>query len=418
MVQSGFLPAVQHRPKKFVPEPFEYHEELDLRVETLTNLGHGLGRVNDWVVMVPFALPKELVRVRVYRNHKNYSDADLIEVLEPAEDRVESRCSLFGVCGGCQYQNFRYEAQLNWKRNQVQELLQHMVGICDITVAEVIGSPQLYGYRSKITPHFQRPRSGKIGPIGFLHTAKRSEIIDVPECPIASPSINEKLAEVRAGVRERAKSFKKGATLLLRDSATGEVLTDAQEVCQEQVGELRFLFLAGDFFQNNPSILPSFADYVKEQAKAFGTPKLVDTYCGSGFFGLSCASEFESVIGIEVSEGSITWAKENARINGIENATFLKGSAESIFEHLDGESGPETTVVIDPPRKGCSSEFLDQLFQFSPKGVVYISCNPSTQMRDLKRFQEAGYVLTTVQPFDLFPQTRHLECVITLEKHT
>lgn len=407
---------MQQPPKKFVPDPFPYHHELELRVDTLTNLGHGLGRVNDWVVMVPYALPNELVRVRIYRNHKNYSDADLLEVLEPSSERVEPQCSLFGTCGGCQYQNFTYEAQLDWKKNQVQELLLHMAGVSDAQVADVISSPNLYGYRSKITPHFQRPRAGKIGPIGFLHAAKRSEIIDVSHCPIASPKLNEALESVRAEVHAKAKSYKKGATLLLRESATGDVLTDAQEICQEQVGELKFLFPAGDFFQNNPSILLSFAEYVKGEAANFGTQRLVDAYCGSGFFGLSCASEFDSVVGIEVSEGSITWAKENARINGIENASFVKGSAESIFEQLDHDSGSDTTVIIDPPRKGCSREFLEQLFQFSPKGVVYISCNPATQMRDLKLFQEAGYKLATVQPFDLFPQTRHLECVITLTK--
>ncbi|MEM1296983.1 MAG: methyltransferase domain-containing protein, partial [Verrucomicrobiota bacterium] len=269
---------------------------------------------------------------------------------------------------------------------------------------------------SKITPHFQKPRSGKIGPIGFLHTAKRSQIIDVPECPIASPALNKNLSSIRKDVKKRANSFRKGATLLLRESATGAVLTDAHEICEEQVGNLKFLFPAGDFFQNNPSILSSFVGYVKSQAQTFSSPKLVDAYCGSGFFGLSCASEFESVIGIEVSEGSIAWAKKNAQINQIENASFIKGSAEAIFDHLEENSGSETTVIIDPPRKGCSREFLEQLFEFSPEGVVYISCNPATQMRDLKLFQEANYQLKKVQPFDLFPQTRHLECVITLSK--
>ncbi|MEM0969623.1 MAG: methyltransferase domain-containing protein, partial [Verrucomicrobiota bacterium] len=172
---------------------------------------------------------------------------------------------------------------------------------------------------------------------------------------------------------------------------------------------------AGDFFQNNPSILPAFVDHVREQAVQGHTKSLVDAYCGCGLFALTCANAFEQVAGIEVSEGSITWARENASRNAISNVTFHLGSAEGIFDQITF-AGKETAVVIDPPRKGCSEEFLDQLFQFGPARVVYVSCNPATQMRDLARFREADYEIETIQPFDLFPQTKHLECVITLSK--
>ena len=127
------------------------------------------------------------------------------------------------------------------------------------------------------------------------------------------------------------------------------------------------------------------------------------------------AHKFDRVAGVEVSETAADWARRNAELNNIDNATFLASSAEGIFEDISFPAD-ETTVVIDPPRKGCNQEFLDQLFKFSPNKVVYISCNPATQMRDLKEFLAAGFKLTEVQPFDLFPQTRHLECVIVLEK--
>ena len=318
-------------PKNFRPDPFDYHHELDLRVDTLTNLGHGLGRVDGWVVMVPFALPGELVRARIYRNHKNYSDADLLEVLEPSPDRVEPKCALFGRCGGCQYQNLAYPEQLAWKRGQVRELLEHLAGLEGVEVEPVIGSPRQFRYRSKITPHFQKPRDGEIGPIGFLHAAKRFEIVDVPACPIASDAIGAKLGETREKVRAKAETYRKGATLLLRETAGGVVLTDSQEICEETVGELKFRFLAGDFFQNNPAILPKFVDYVRNRAAASQARFLIDAYCGSGLFALSCAADFEAVAGVEVSEGSIAWARENAKLNGIQNATFHLGSAESIF---------------------------------------------------------------------------------------
>ncbi|MGI9243285.1 MAG: class I SAM-dependent RNA methyltransferase [Verrucomicrobiales bacterium] len=402
------------RPKKFVPEPFEYHQEIEFTIDTLTNLGQGLGRVDGWVVIVPSTLPGETIRARVYRNHKNYSDADLVEILTPSADRIEPTCPLFGQCGGCQYQNLSYPEQLSWKQRQVAELLEHMAGV-EFPVNPVIPSPRQYHYRSKITPHFQKPRGGKIGAIGFLIANRRQQILDVPECPIAMEPINAALDELREQVHRRASSYKRGATLLLRASADGQVITDPKSTATERVGELEFKFPAGDFFQNNPFILPAFTDYVREQAVAGGSKFLVDAYCGSGLFTLTAAPAFERATGIEVSEGSIRWAKENAASNGINNCEFLAGEVEDLFASVTFP-GAETSIIIDPPRKGSSAEFLEQLFRFGPRSVVYVSCNPSTQMRDLKLFTEAGYELTAVQPFDLFPQTRHLECVMTLTK--
>ena len=412
--------------KKFNDQPFAYHAEFELEIATLTNLGSGLGRValpggteEKWVVMVPFTLPGERVRVQVFRNHKNFSEADLVEVLTPSPHRVASRCPLFGRCGGCQYQHLAYAEQLTWKQRQVAELLQHMAGI-EFPVAPVIASPREFGYRSKITPHFNPPRDPSVAPpIGFLRQGTRFDIVDVPRCDIATAAINEKLMVVRAGVRARAAAgeFSRAATLLLRD-AGGTVTTDYDAVVTETVGALKLHFLARDFFQNNPFILPAFTGYVRAQAAASGARFLVDAYCGSGLFALAAAPAFERVAGIELSESSVRFARENAAANGITNATFQAGDAGAIFAglaaHAPAFAPADTAIVIAPPRKGCDENFLRQLFAFGPRAVVYVSCDPATQMRDLKQFLAAGYTLTAVQPFDLFPQTRHLECVLTL----
>jgi 23S rRNA (uracil1939-C5)-methyltransferase/tRNA (uracil-5-)-methyltransferase len=193
------------------------------------------------------------------------------------------------------------------------------------------------------------------------------------------------------------------------------VETDTNSVICEEVGDLKFRFLAGDFFQNNPFILPAFTDYAAQQAKSSDSNYLIDAYCGSGLFALSLAKHFKQVAGVEVSETSASWARQNARLNDIDNAEFTAASAESIFKKIDFPP-KETTVLIDPPRAGCSPEFLEQLFNFSPARCIYISCEPATQMRDLKKFTEAGYTIQDIQPFDLFPQTRHLECIVTLVK--
>lgn len=401
-----------HTPKHFIPEPFEYHQEIELTIDTLTNLGVGLGRVDGWVVMVPFSLPGERVRARVYRNHKQHSEADLIKVIEPSPERVEPRCKLFGECGGCQYQHLSYQGQLDWKTQQVQELMQRL-GELKLEVEPAIGSPQTFGYRSKLTPHYPRPRD-KDFPIGFLRNGRRNSIIDVPQCPIATDAINEALPIERERLRDQLKGKKRGGTMLLRHVIEG-VTTDHKAVVSERVGKRSFQFQAGDFFQNNPFILPKLIDYVIEQAQAEGVEYLVDAYCGAGIFGISASDHFKNFAGVEISASSIKWANANAVINGVHNGSFLIGEAESIFAGL--EFPPEhTTIIIDPPRKGCDTTFLNQLMAFAPKRVVYVSCGPDTQARDLKTLCQSVFEVERIQPFDLFPQTRHIESVATLRK--
>ena len=168
-------------------------------------------------------------------------------------------------------------------------------------------------------------------------------------------------------------------------------------------------------FQNNPFILPEFVNYVAAEAAQDGCTHLVDAYCGSGLFALSLAHKFEKVAGVEVSETSADFARRNAQLNKLANVEILTSSAEGIFADLTFQ-GENTALVIDPPRKGCTEGFLDQLAKFGPRRVVYVSCNPATQMRDFVQLNEAGYTVEKIQPFDLFPHTRHLECVATLTR--
>lgn len=414
-------------PRKFKDYPFPYHHELTLEVESLTNLGVGVARVDveppegeearPWVVFVPFTLPGETVQARIFRNDANCSTADLVEIVTPSPDRVEPVCPLFGSCGGCQYQHLNYSNQLLWKRQQVAEVAERLAGLT-LEVLDPIPSPIEWNYRSKLTPHFQKAKDGRIGPIGFLAQGTRSRLIDVPQCPIAMDSINQALPAIRKEVAERASTYKRGATLLLRahqSDGAEAVETNPRAVISEEVNGLTFHFLAGDFFQNNPAILPAFVDYVANEAAQEGCTHLVDAYCGSGLFALSLASRFEQVSGVEVSETSADFARRNAELNGLDHVQILTSSAEEIFRDISYPS-ERTSLVIDPPRKGCTEGFLAQLSQFSPKRIVYVSCNPATQMRDFGQLTAAGYQVEKIQPFDLFPQTRHLECVATLTR--
>lgn len=403
-------------PKNFVPEPFDYHEIVEVRVESLTNLGVGIARVDGWVVMVPFTIPGERVRARIFRNFPTYSEADLVETLEASPDRVAPACKLFQTCGGCQYQHIAYERQLAEKTRQVVEVMQKL-GSIDHPVQPAKGSPKTYHYRSKLTPHYNRPAKDGSQPIGFLRHGRRNQLVDVEQCPIATEAINEALPEARENARRSGgkKRRQRGGTLLLRDVLEG-VVSDPQAIVSERVNALTLQFKAGEFFQNNPFLLPEMVDYVAGEAAAEGVRYLVDAYCGVGLFALSAAKRFEQVAGVEISEPAVRWAQANAKISLIDNVRFVIGKAEAIFNGL--KFSPEATaVVIDPPRKGCDESFRQQLMQFRPQRIVYVSCDPATQARDLKAFVESGYAITRIQPFDLFPHTRHIENVVSLCEH-
>lgn len=393
--------------------PYAYHEETELTIDTLTNLGHGLGRVDGWVIMVPFTVPGERVRVRVWRNHKNYSEADLMEVIEVSPDRVKPQCPLFGTCGGCQYQHMAREAQLRWKRAHVIELLERLAGAEAPQVNATLATPEGYGYRSKLTPHYQKPRKGKPLDIGFLMAGAR-RIVDVPQCPIATEGINATLPVVRDEVEARREQLRRGGTLLIRDTLE-EVVTNPKAEVEQQVRDQRFRYVAGEFFQNNPYMIGEMVGFALDRAATPGARFLVDAYCGAGVFAICGADRFERCLGVDVNPASIRLAQANIALNAIDNCRFIEGNAEAILHAVDFPA-PETSVIIDPPRKGCDETFLNQLFQFGPNRVVYVSCDPATQARDLKAFLANGYRVVEVQPVDLFPQTRHIENIAVLDR--
>jgi 23S rRNA (uracil1939-C5)-methyltransferase len=315
-------------------------------------------------------------------------------------------CPLFGRCGGCQLQDVAYDDQLVLKTEAVRVLFP------DCDVEPCVPSPRPYGYRSKLTPHFPRPRPNRPVAIGFLEVGLPRRTIDVPSCPIATPAVNARLAELRAEVLARWESYRNGATLLVREAASG-VTVDPRAVITEEVGELSLQFLAGDFFQNNPFLLPRLAAYVAAEVKTGGARFLVDAYCGSGLLGLYAAPAFERVLGVEVSASSVRWARDNAARNGRANCEFLAADAGAVFASVPFPAA-DTAVIVDPPRKGCGADFLRQLAAFAPRTIVYVSCNPETQAPDVAALRLAGYRCLHLQPFDMFPQTRHVESVATL----
>jgi len=445
-------------PTKFVDFPFAYRQELELEIETLTNRGWGIGRVSvaeqnsveqsaqvaspktdttslkKWVVMVPNVIPGERVRVRIFRNFANYSEGDCVEIIEPSPERCEPVCALASDCGGCQLQHWEISKQRDWKTDSVRESLAQY-GLVNVNVSPCVGTPEHVGYRSKLTPHFNAPEKRRRGTtitddsnnkkmvekIGFQRQTSR-QIIDVETCPIATPQVNAKYQEVRQQLLSEPWVSKKGATLIFRQDNLDEnctVTTQHKDYLTTTVRGLHFTYQAGNFFQNNYHVLPIMVDHVVEAAASEKNRKmthLVDCYCGSGLFALSTASQFDTVVGIEINDKAVAEATANAVANNITNCQFRAATAEAIFADIGDFPRDTTTVVVDPPRKGCSDEFLDQLYAFAPRKIVYMSCDPTTQARDAQGMVAHGYRIQSVQPFDLFPQTRHIECLMVLER--
>lgn len=374
--------------------------------------------------MVPLTLPGETVQIRVHRNNKNYSEADLVEVIKPSEERVEPPCKYFSQCGGCQYQHMSIDGQRRWKAKQVETVLNKIGGIDidELKVNPAIGTvDNLYGYRAKLTPHYNAPRNSNDLRIGFQKRGTRV-MIDVDECIIGTPDINLMYDEARKRITEsiREKELngekmpKKGATLLFRECDRG-IEIDQRETVSHTLEGIKFSFKAGEFFQNNYHVLPLMVNHVLKMAQGDGCDRLIDAYCGSGLFALSAAKYFKTVHGVEVSEIATNAAIESAKMNDITNAEFTCGVSQEIFSKVSHLPPDNTVMIIDPPRRGCDESFLQQFADFKPKKLVYVSCDPSTQARDTKYILDlgAGYSIVDITPFDLFPQTRHIENCIT-----
>ncbi|KAL0581440.1 tRNA(m5U54)methyltransferase [Marasmius crinis-equi] len=445
--------------------PFSFLEIVELEVKAVCSNGDGLAQADSedskpWVVVVPFSLPGERVRAKIFKNDRMHSIADFLETVRPNNElRDDSRvkCRYFSKCGGCQYQMLSYEKQLEFKRNVVVKAYKNYSNLSDSQIPEIqstIPSPAQYGYRTKITPHFQAPPSkanrdtlqqevadGKVPEwlkIGF-NIQGQNKVIDIEECPIATPVLNDALPSVRKNIYDTIHTYKKGATLLLRESldTTGEseqkkCVTSNHVSVRETVGEFTFEYLASSFFQNNNTILPSLTGYVRDAILSLypsddpsRPTHLIDTYCGSGLFAITMSPHFSTIAGIEISGDSILYAKHNAQLNNIppEKISFRKGDASDIFQTVSDFPPEKTVMVIDPPRKGCDDAFIQQLLKFRCKFVAYVSCNVHTQARDVGKVLKATenepegrrYVLESLRGFDLFPQTAHVESVAILK---
>lgn len=513
---NGTSTTDEHLSEESIQTSGEYRD-IELEVEAFSSTGDGLARdpLVDHVYVIPFVLAGEriLANVRSERRLDSLrSDGDLIRILRPSPKRegVTPNCKYFGTCSGCQLQMIPYHDQLDHKRNIVEKAYRNFSGLAPHqipTIGETGASPLQYHYRTKLTPHFdgqgayskQRTIWEKVPPIGFAKKG-RKHVMDIESCPIGTEIVEKGLETARADVTANINTYKRGATILIRESTdrtydtdttltdngtspptntlfsldtpttsnltptpTGYTLkqrythpvtfTDAKRTISdstalftEHIGAYKFTGRAGSFFQNNNSILPSFLTYVRSHCipttsntTTTTSPPikyLLDAYCGTGLFALTLSPLFTSVLGIDIDTHSITHARTNAVNNSIPNAGFIAADASDLFADVPYPAD-QTACVIDPPRKGCSVDFLRQLLMFGPKRVVYVSCNVHSQARDVGVLVRGGlegegkgmggreglvrggrwrYRVEEVRGFDFFPQTGHVEGLCFLDR--
>jgi 23S rRNA (uracil1939-C5)-methyltransferase len=367
-------------------------DKLSITILDVAFGGEGVGRVDDFVVFVPFVISGEEVEVEVTEVKKNFARAKLGRVLTPSPERVEPVCRYFGVCGGCQYQHVAYEAQLRVKHKQISDLFQRVGGFAETAIAPVIPCPQPYGYRNRIMIRSQWNKPEQKLNIGFIRW-DCGLVEDIKECKIAEPAINEQIRHVRAHPPPKG-----GIKVVLR------VQPDNWDVPPDS------------FFQNNFFLLPQLVETVRNHLRVSGAQHLIDLYCGVGFFGIELANAVESFVGVEYDKQAIEAARKNAQAHGIQNGEFKSETVETALPILLNRfSSRAVTVLLDPPRKGCLPETLRLLREHQPAQVIYISCHPATMARDLKVLCEDGsFRSTKVTPLDMFPQTQHVECVADL----
>ncbi len=375
---------------------------VTLTVETVAFGGEGLGRVENLVVFVPFTVGGDVAEVEIRESKKRFLRGRMRKLIAPSPDRVEPPCPYFRRCGGCDYQHIRYETQVDMKGRQVAEAFARIGKFPAAPVAPALASPAPYGYRAKGEFHVERSRDGT-ARIGFMDVGG-TRLVDIERCAIMEESINGQLAYLRKPTHAPLRVDRYVVWSLTGKSEETNVV--------RVVKGLEILVPLEGFFQANTALTDGLVDTVLELAGVGPGETVLDLYCGSGLFSLFLAPSCARLIGIEIDGEAVDCARLNMERHGIKNAVFHQGDARDVLEkEFAGRDGAANVVVLDPPRAGCEREVLDLVAGIGPSKIVYVSCDPATLARDARRLVDGGFDLATVRPVDMFPQTKHIECV-------
>jgi len=428
-----------------------------VQIDKLVHGGKGLAHDGSLAIFVEGVLPGESVRIQLERVKKGYVEGRLLEVVTPSPHRTDAPCPVYGECGGCQLQHASPTAQLELKRSILTETLVRLGGLTDVDVPPLIASPEVYGYRHRARLAVVTPK-GKTASLAF-HEEGSHRLVPIAACPLLAPRLNEAIAhlnralagsgalatvlqEVRLALsvttgelmiqyeaecctRRQAEGWfervrtglagLKGQVLIAGRGLQQRRWVDGETALTEQVAGLRLRCSDRSFVQANWRLNETLVETVTDWTLAgqdSAPLRGLELYAGIGNFGLPIARGGALVTLVEANPAALADARYNARVNHVGRCRFRQGSAEAI---LDASTPDEYDLVLmDPPRTGLSKVALAGLLRLRPHRLVYLSCDPPTLARDLRAMREAGYRVTRLQGFDMFPQTMHIETLVEL----
>jgi 23S rRNA (uracil1939-C5)-methyltransferase len=382
-------------------------EHLEVDVERILPGGMGLAHAGGKTVFVSLAAPGDRVRVAVDRRQGDVLFASIVEIVTPSPVRVEPPCPYFGRCGGCDFQQLTYEAQLAAKAGMIRDCLHRIARLENIPDFVVMGSPNDWRYRMRAT--WQIDREDR--KIGYYERGSR-RVCDVVDCVVLQSELQEKLEQVRATEWQQ---FPHGLKHL--DVVAGEDgVSFAPQFAEFYTNELSltvrdevYNYNAEAFFQINPSLLGPLIDFALADASG---ETVLDLYCGVGLFTLPLSRRFNSVIGVEANPAAARFARRNLQRARLSNARVITATVNDWFRNE--RPGAVDFILLDPPRAGAESAVIKGILDRHPTQISYVSCDPATLARDLKKLMAGGYVVASIAAFDLFPQTHHVETVVRL----
>ncbi|NNM44273.1 MAG: 23S rRNA (uracil(1939)-C(5))-methyltransferase RlmD [Chlamydiae bacterium] len=411
--------------------------------------GSGIAKNDGLVIFVPFAAPEDNLTIEITKQKKTHGFGKILSIDEPSPYRIKPICPYFGECGGCQFQHLEYSKQLEIKYLFVKEALER-IGKISCEVSPVVPAEKAWAYRRHITLHLTPFERGfQAGYVGIDHVSP----LVVKSCDIFIDSKQPLLIELQSylkecnnnGINEAHVRILKASehTFLLAftffpalpenyssfcknlhqkiPSCVGVVIKSPREVhsygqttASFTIDDIKFTYSPYGFVQNHPQ---QSANIYHEIVKIISpnSKKVLDLYCGIGVSSLLLARTGREILGIDSNKDCIYLAERNAQENGIQKAVFTAEKVEKSLEKHLKEFAPDT-IIVNPPRIGISKEVLDILLEYKPKEILYTSCNPTTLARDLHRLCDVGYQIALCKPYDMFPQTTHVETLVQLKR--
>lgn len=449
--------------------PVEKNKEYIVEIIDNGFAGEGIAKINDFTIFIPNTLKGEKVKVLIVKVLKSHAFGKIVEILEKSQDRVESDCNTYKRCGGCDLRHVKYEKTLEMKQNAVQSLVNKTLKN-KINVKETLGMDNPYYYRNKAQYPVGVNKDGKT-QIGVFAN-RTHEIIPIQECLIQNKKSQELANFIIKFINDNNISVynEKNQNGLIRHIVTKVGIKTNEIMCiivingknipkekelvkqiidkfpevktvvkninmkntnvimgkentniygegyiNDKLGEYIFKISPHSFYQVNPIQAEKLYNIGVKAAQISKNNVVFDLYCGIGTISLFMSKYAKKVYGIEIVEQAIEDAKENAKINNVENAEFIAGDVEKVLDDLINKKNVIPDIImIDPPRKGMDENSIKNILKISPKKLVYISCNPATLVRDLAEFEEK-YIIKTIEPVDMFPYSKHVECVSVLE---